>query len=254
MCGRRSRTRPGCGNPFRRGTAAIDARYSADCRRLASRRRSASTPAPPGRRGTPPPSASVSSAYASSQSTRRSSTSSSPARAASAVMLPAPPRAKNSGHTSLSTRASTIGKIDAHPQLRRSPHTAAIIRPPGRRVGGHLGDRRVRGRHVHQPERAQRCIERRPVTERLARALRRRIAASRPVRGHTRGRVVPCRRPCVPRCRWRRTRPSLPTAAAAGRVTMPVPQATSTTDSPGWSAASASTASCAGLSWSRQHS
>ena len=44
------------------------------------------------------------------------------------------PRAKNIGHTSLLTRASTIGNSSAQPQLRRSPHADTTAVPPRRRT------------------------------------------------------------------------------------------------------------------------
>ena len=142
--------------------------------------------------------------------------------------LPGTPRAKNIGHTSLSTRASTIGKIVGPSAVAPlAPHRR---RPAARRDAGRAASRRRHGRgEARTSARASTTLTSngaRPSVELLG------IAATAPRRVVSHAAAASpsrCRRPCVLRDVGRQTRPAGPTAAAAGSVTMPVPQATSIT-------------------------
>ena len=135
-------------------------------------------------------------------------------------------REEHRAHVAL-TRASTIGKISAQPQLRRDPTRR---RPPS---AGTQGPPSRRAPHPGMVRTSARVSTARHRTGPRRRAARRRSAASRrwsvpPPRPSAAVSSTICREMSVAS-----TWPPLPTAAAAGRVTMPVPQAMSITCSPG---------------------
>jgi hypothetical protein len=62
---------------------------------------------------------------------RRCRRRSKPASLHNCVSASGSPSAKNSGHTSVSTSASTIGNTGDQPQFTRFPQIAMTTRPPG---------------------------------------------------------------------------------------------------------------------------
>ena len=137
---------------------------------------------------------------------------------------------KNIGQTSDCTRASTIGKMSAQPQLRRSPQTAETARPPGFRTrcisatarsgsGAYIRPSAHSATSKVPPSRASSSASMRCEAH-VGDALRARQLAA-PSRSSPR------------RCRCRAPLPPGATAVAARNVTRPVPQATSSTRSPG---------------------
>jgi hypothetical protein len=155
------------------------------------------------------------------------------------------PSWKNIGQTSEDTRASTIGKISAHPQWRRSPHTAATARPPGASTRCIAASARS-GSGTYISPSAQSTTSKDPSGRSSDSAsIRRKRAFSTPRAAAT------VAASCVIRSEMSvpTTDPDPPTASAAGKETSPVPQATSSTRSPGRSAAISSSRCCAGQSW-----
>ena len=195
---------------------------------LGRRRRSGSRRARPVRRGTPPRSRRRrrrrrDRRSAGSARRRRSRL----ARRRSARQSPVP-RAKNIGHTSLLTRASTIGNSSAHPQLRRSPQTETTA---ARRAAGRGASRSIAaggdGTYISPSEHS--ATSNGPVASSCSASQRRTSTLARPPAAPALGGVVDH----LLRQVGRQHVPVGPTAAAAGSVTIPVPHAMSMTCWPG---------------------
>ena len=220
---------PGDAVAFVRRAIRRSPRHSACARARAGRRRSATRRARPGRRRRPRrtlPRRRRRRASSRCDAARRRRSPRSAHRRASASSCP---RRKNSGQTSLETSASTIGNT-------RRPAAPATFAPDGEadatagpRHAAHLAHRPRRIGQVHEAERAERDVEARVGRSSASASMRAKRALDDAVRSalaggvdHRAGQVDAddaCRR--------------APTALAAASATSPVPQATSSTRSPG---------------------
>jgi hypothetical protein len=140
-----------------------------------------------------------------------------------------------------------MGKISAQPQFRRAPHTVAAARPPGRSTR-RISRSAFSGSATYINPSAQSTASNPASGCSSASASIRRKSPVRPRDAAAAATDATMSSEISEAA----TNPLAPTVSAARNVTRPVPQATSSTRSPGWSAASASIRSCAGRSCSDQ--